>query len=133
MSKKKFIIEQEVNASKKMLFPYLNTASGLSQWFADDVTIDEDHVFTFKWDSEVYKAKIAGHRVNSYVRFEFLDGGQKHNDPEEPWYIEFRVEENELTQSIFLKVIEYSDMDDQEEQAELWENLFYNLRETVGG
>jgi len=133
MSKKKFVIEQEVNASKKMLFPYLNTASGLAQWFADDVTIDEDHIFTFKWDSEIQRARVAGHRANSYVRYEFLDQEQKQGSSNEPWYIEFRIEENELTQSVFLKVIEYSDMEDQEEQRGLWENLLYNLRETIGG
>lgn len=133
MSKKKFIIEQEVNASKKMLFQYLNTASGLAQWFADDVTIDENHIFTFKWDSEVHKARVAGHRANSYVRYEFIEPGYKKSAQEESWYIEFRVEENELTQSVFLKVIECSDMEDQEEQRGLWENLFDNLKETIGG
>lgn len=48
MSKKSFQAEFEINASKKMLFPYLNSASGLSQWFADDVTINEDKIFNFK-------------------------------------------------------------------------------------
>lgn len=114
-----------------MLFPYLSTASGLSQWFADDVTVDEDHIFTFKWNDEVYKAKIAAHRTNSYVKFEFLD--KNNNDEEDPWSIEMRIEENELTQSVYIKVIEYSDMDDLDEQREIWEHLFYNLKETVGG
>lgn len=131
MSKEKFVIEHEINASRKMLFPYLNTASGLSQWFADDVTVDEDHIFTFKWNDEVYKAKIAAHRTNSYVKFEFLD--KNNNDEEDPWSIEMRIEENELTQSVYIKVIEYSDMDDLDEQREIWEHLFYNLKETVGG
>ncbi len=131
MSKNKFVIEHEINASKKMLFPYLNTASGLSQWFADDVTVNEDHQYTFKWDSEIQKAKITAHRTNSYVRFEFEE--TKNNDDDEPWYIEFRLEENELTQSVFLKVIEYTDAEDMDEQQELWENLFDNLKETVGG
>jgi len=37
MGKNKFITEFEINASQKILFPYLSTASGLAQWFADDV------------------------------------------------------------------------------------------------
>jgi uncharacterized protein YndB with AHSA1/START domain len=132
MSKGKIVIEHEINASKKMLFPYLNTASGLSQWFADDVTVNEDNVYTFKWDTEVHKAKIASHRTNSYVKFEFLENNVK-DKSEDPWSIEFRLEENELTQSVFIKVIEYTEMDDEEEQNEIWENLFHNLKETVGG
>jgi uncharacterized protein YndB with AHSA1/START domain len=132
MSKEKFVIEHEINASKKMLYPYLNTASGLSQWFADDVTVNEDHVYTFKWEKEEYQAKITAHRTNSYVKFEFLDSNGS-NDENDPWSIEFRLEENELTQSVFIKVIEFSEIDDADEQKELWENLFYNLKETVGG
>ena len=133
MSKRKFVAEQEINASKKMLFPYLNTASGLAQWFAYDVNIDEDHLFTFVWDNETHKARMAAHRTNSYVKFEFLNSKTAGPDDDEPWSVEFRLEENELTQSVFLKVIEFSDADDLEEQEELWENLFYNLKETVGG
>lgn len=130
MSKRKFTTEVEINASKKMLFPYLNTASGLAQWFADDVNINEDHTFQFYWDSEKNEAKMVAHRTNSFVKFEFLKDGEKDVDP---WYIEFKLEENELTQSVFLHVVEYSDMDDLEEQEELWQNNFYNLKETVGG
>ena len=131
MSKRKFSSEYEINASKKMLYPYLNTASGLAQWFADDVNVNEDHIFTFIWDNETNKAKMVAHRTNSYVKFEFLD--DNNNKDKDSSYIEFRLEENELTQSVFIKVIEYSDMEDQEEQQEIWENLFYNLKETVGG
>ena len=40
MSKQKFMGEYSINASRKMLFPYLSTASGLSLWFADDVNIN---------------------------------------------------------------------------------------------
>lgn len=132
MSKRKFTAEYEINASKKMLYPYLNTASGLAQWFADDVNVNEDHVFTFIWDNEDHQAKMVAHRLNSYVKFEFLEEQQQSNG-EDPAFIELRLEENELTQSVFIRVTEYSDMDDDEEQQELWENLFYNLKETVGG
>ena len=47
MGRNKFIAEFPINASKKMLYPYIFTASGLSQWFADDVNVNEDHVFNF--------------------------------------------------------------------------------------
>ena len=40
MSKQKFVGEYPINASRKMLFPYMSTASGLSLWFADDVNIN---------------------------------------------------------------------------------------------
>ena len=40
MAKQKFVGEYPINASRKMLFPYLSTATGLCQWFADDVNIN---------------------------------------------------------------------------------------------
>ncbi|WP_422362319.1 START-like domain-containing protein [Reichenbachiella sp.] len=127
MSKFKYVGEYEVKASKKMLYPYLSTASGLAQWFADDVNIDEDKVFTVIWDGEENKAKMVSHRTNSQVKFEFI------SDDDDPNYVEFKIDMNELTQSVFIRVTDYSEMDDEQELEELWESLMTDLREIVGG
>ena len=59
MAKKQlFTAEFELHASAKMLYPYMQTASGLSEWLADDVRISPEKVFTFVWDSEEHKAMI---------------------------------------------------------------------------
>jgi uncharacterized protein YndB with AHSA1/START domain len=126
MAKEKFIGEYPINASKKMLFPYFSTASGLAQWFADDVNINEDKVFTFVWDGEENKARLVSSRTNSHVRFEFLD------EDEDPAYVEFKLDMNELTQEVFIRVTDYSDID-QEEVNELYESLIHDLKEIVGG
>ena len=129
MALSKFVTEQEINASRRMLYPYISTPSGLAQWFADDCTVDEDKVFYFKWEDEVHKAKMVAHRTNSYARFEFFED---EDDGECP-YVELRVEINELTQTVFIRIIDYSDINDELESRELWENLFNNLKEIVGG
>ena len=125
----KTTLEYEINASRRMLYPYISTASGLSQWFADDASIDEDKNFHFVWDGEDHKAKMASHRTNNFVKFEFLndliDG--------EHAYTEIRLEQNELTQTVFLRVIDYSDIEDEEEVHELWDNIIHDLKEIVGG
>ena len=126
-----FTADFEINASKKMLYPYLFSASGLSQWMADDVTINEDKVFNFIWDDEDHRARMVSHRTNHYVRFEFLP--ETEEDEDDPSYFEIRLEVNELTQSVFIKVLDYSDMDDTEESMDLWQSLVDNLKETVGG
>jgi uncharacterized protein YndB with AHSA1/START domain len=131
MAKTKFAYEYEINASKKMLYPYLTTASGLSQWFADDVNIDEDGYFNFIWDGEDHKAKLVSHRTNSYVKFVYLLPDQ--TEGEDPDWLEFKIDMNELTETSFIKVHEYSDFDDKEEQAELWEGLLLALKVIVGG
>ncbi len=114
-----------------MLYPYLSSASGLAQWMADDVTINEDKVYNFIWDEEDHEAIMISHRTNSYVRYEFLPEDEE--DEDDPSYFELRLEENELTQTVFLKVTDYSDMDDNDELFDLWEGLVDNLKETVGG
>jgi len=131
MARSTFYAEFAINASKKMLYPYIFTASGLAQWMADDVTINEDKVFNFIWEGEDHRAKMVAHRINSYVRFEFLPESEE--DKTNPKYIELRLEMNEVTQSVFIAVADHNDMDDDEELFELWESLVDSLKEIVGG
>lgn len=126
MEKKEFVGEFGINASKKMLYPYISTPSGLSQWFADDVNINEDKVYTIVWDGEDYRARLVSNRVNHHVKFEFLE------DEDDPNYVEVLLDMNELTQEVFIRITDYSDMDPQEAQ-ELWESLIHDLKEIVGG
>ena len=129
MAKNKYLAEFEINASKKMLYSYIQTASGLAQWIADDVTVDEDNVYNFIWDGEDHKAKMISHRTNNFVKFEYLS----ENGDDDPAYFELRIEMNELTQSVFLRVTDYTDFDDEEEWYDLWDGMVHTLKETVGG
>ncbi|MDH5397657.1 MAG: START-like domain-containing protein [Cyclobacteriaceae bacterium] len=131
MSKTLFTGDYEINASARMLYPYLFSPSGLAQWFADDVSVDEDGNYTFTWEGEAHQARVLAHRTNHYVKFEFLPENEE--DKEDPSYFEIRLEVNELTQSVFIKITDYSDIDDQGELADLWESLIHTLKETVGG
>jgi uncharacterized protein YndB with AHSA1/START domain len=130
-TKKLFTADFEIHASIKMLYPYIQTASGLSEWFADDVNISPEKVFTFVWDHEEHKAIMTSHRTNHFARFEYLP--ETKEDEKDPSYFELRLEVNELTQTTFLKVTDYSDFDDMEELQDLWEGLMENLKKVVGG
>ncbi|MES2734659.1 MAG: START-like domain-containing protein [Bacteroidota bacterium] len=129
MSKHRYSAEFEMKASPKMLFPYLNSASGLSEWFADNVNIDEKKVFHFIWDGVNHSAKLTAQRTNKYVKFDFIEDGEEENNP----FIEFKLDQNELTQSTYLKVVDYSEVEDEQDLLELWANLVEKLRELVGG
>ncbi len=129
MAKHKYVGEFEFNASKKMLYPYFSTASGLAQWFADDVNINnEDKVYTFIWDGDETKAKLTSNRTNHHVRFDVVD----EEDEDDNNFFEFKIDMNELTQSVYVRITDYSDMDD-DEANELWESLIHDLKEIVGG
>ena len=130
--KKLFTADYEIHASIKMLYPYIQTASGLAEWFSDDVTINNnDKSFTFFWDNEEHRAKLVAFRTNHFVRFEFLPENKE--DEGDPSYFELRLDFNELTQSTYLKILDYSDFDDLRELHSLWDGLVELLRKTVGG
>ena len=129
MSKVEFVGEYEMRASKKVLYPFISSASGLSQWFADDVNINnEDKIFTIIWDGEENKAKIISSRINHHVKLEFMND-DSNNDPNA---VEFVLDVNELTNTVFIRVTDYSEMD-LEEAQELWDSLIHDLKEIVGG
>jgi hypothetical protein len=129
--KKLFTADFEVHASVKMLYPYIQTAGGLSEWFADNVNINPEKIFTFIWDNEAHKAVMSAHRTNHFCKFEFLP--ESPDDKKDPSWFELRLEINELTQTTFIKVFDYSDFDDMEELHDLWEGLIDKLRKVVGG
>ncbi len=131
-NKKLFTADYEIHASVKMLYPYIQTASGLGEWYAEDVRINnEDKTFTFYWDDEGHKARQVSHRTNHFVKFEFVP--ETKEDEKDPSYVEFRLEFNELTQSVYLKISDYSDFDDHRELSALWDSLVEQLRTIVGG
>ena len=129
-----YTAEFEFKASRKMLYPYINTASGLAQWFADNVVVDQDKIYTFSWDEEQAQARLTGQRLNKFVKFEFLDGASEASDTsaENPT-VEIRLEENDLTGTVFLNVHDSATADNEEEFRALWNQMTDSLREIVGG
>ena len=130
MAKQKFVGEYPINASRKMLFPYLSTATGLCQWFADDVNINNiDKTLIFIVDGEERVAVIDSIKNNRYVRFIVLNEDEK---PKENDTLEFRLEINELTQEVFVRVEEFTESDDLDESYQIWDNLLAQLKEIIG-
>lgn len=130
MEKTKFVAEYELRASPKMLFPYLSTASGLSQWFAAKVNTMPEQRFDFQWDNESHIAKQVSMRQNKGVRFEFIDTAE--GIPENN-YVDFRIDQSELTQATFLRIIDFSTSPDEDDLQDLWDGLIDKLKEIVGG
>lgn len=129
MEKVKFVAEYELRASPKMLFPYISTAAGLSQWFATKVNTMPEQRLDFQWDNESHIARQVSMRQNKGVRFEFLDTAGTGADNN---YIDFRVDQSELTQSTFLRITDYSSTTDEDELKDLWDGLMDKLKEIVG-
>lgn len=122
--KQKFHIEFEMHCSPRILFNYLGTPSGLSEWFADDVNV-KDGIFTFKWTGTESHAKVLHKRENQLMRFKWLDG-------EEESYFEFEILTDDLTSDVALVITDFSEPDDQEESIRLWETQIHKLKQIIG-
>ena len=130
-AKFKFVVEYSINASARLLFPYLSTAGSLAQWFCDDVKLTPDHHFNFVWDGEAHYAAVQNLRPNRSIRFVFLSAPRQ--PLPDPGYIDFTLESSELTQEQFLRITDYSDEHDKAELQERWDSLVQILRDQVGG
>lgn len=129
MQKFKYISEFEFRASPKVLFPYISTASGLSQWFAQKANVLPDHQFDFIWDNESHIARQTSMRLNKGTKFEFINTSDTNHDNN---YVEFKIEVSDLTGSTFLKITDYSASNDVEELRDLWDGFVDKLKEIVG-
>jgi uncharacterized protein YndB with AHSA1/START domain len=130
-TKRRFEMEYSINASPKILFPYIASASGLSQWFCDDVRLDPDHRLNMVWDKQSHFAEIAAQRPGRSIRYVFLD--EQKRLQQDANYLDFTLESSRITDEVFLRVTDYSDHSNTEEQLELWEGLVSKLRDQVGG
>ena len=70
-------------------------------------------------------------RTYSFAKFIFLESDKTEGD--DPDWVEFKIELNEMTQTTFIRIPEYNDFDDKATPAEVWDGLLHTLKETVGG
>ncbi|MCS6967045.1 MAG: START-like domain-containing protein [Cytophagales bacterium] len=132
MAKFKYVAEFEINASVKMLFPYLSTPTGLSEWFAEKVQIvnPEERIYNIVWDGVGHLAKLTVLQQNRHVKFVFLPEGEE--DKKDPSFLEFKLTHSEMTETSFLKIIDYSSIDNEEDLKNLWNTLIHTLCELIG-
>ncbi len=123
----KYELEYTLNCSPKTLFPRLSTPEGLSEWFADSVTIDGD-VFTFIWNKTEYKARIATVRENKLVRFEWTDN----TEDSETNYFEFKILVHDLTGDLALIITDFAEPDEKEDAIYLWDTQISDLKRALG-
>ncbi len=122
MSKEKIEFEYIINCSPKVLFNRLSTASGLAEWFADDVSVNGKK-FTFFWNDVENVAELTFIKENLIVHFEWV---------EDKTYFEFKITRDELTGDVSLIVIDFTEPDEKDDIRSLWESLIIKLRHVVG-
>ena len=128
MSKKvSFSIEYYIQASPQLLFQYLSTPSGLSEWFADNVN-SRGEIYTFIWDGSEEVAKLIQIKANEKVKFQWQTG----NKDDDKYYFEFLLQVDEITKDVSLIISDFSDEDELDESKMLWNNLIQDLKQVLG-
>lgn len=127
MAKFKYEAEYEFDTSLKVIYPYL-MPKGLEKWLAEEVVVKDESnkIYTIVWDDEPHEARLTRKRTNRCLRYLFLsENGENEEDLN---YLDFQLNLNEMTETIFLQITDYSDMDDTAELQEVWDSLMNNLR-----
>jgi hypothetical protein len=126
MRKEKFVVEYVFDkASKNSLWNHLTTPSGLSDWFADDVSINQN-IYSFTWNRSTEEAEQIALSPLSYIRFRWLE------EEEETAFFEFRLLSIELTGGIMLRITDFAYPDEKEENVTLWDSQIKSLKRNLG-
>lgn len=124
-AKIKFEIEFPIHASPSLLYQYFGTASGLTEWFADNVN-SRGEIFTFIWDGSQEQAKVLQERPDEKIKFKWLEDG------DEKTFFEFKIQVDEITKDVSLIITDFAEEDEVEDSKMFWENQIESLKHKIG-
>jgi len=125
--KVKYELEFPIHSSPQLLYQYIITPSGLSEWFADNVN-SRGEFYTFIWDDSEESAKLASKKSGEKVKFKWLD----ENNKETEYFFELKIQVDEITNDVSLIVVDFSEEDELPESKLLWESLVSDLKHVIG-
>lgn len=125
--KKEFVLEYDFQSSPQLLYQYLSTPSGLSEWFSDDVNYRGEK-YTFFWGESEEYARVLSKKLNEKIRFQWITGESN----EEDYFFEFCIHMDEITKDVSLIITDFSYEDEVEEAKLLWDSLISDLKQVLG-
>lgn len=120
----KFELEFVIQSSPQLLYQYLSTPSGLSEWFADNVN-SRGEFFNFIWDGSEEEAKLLKRKSDEFIRFAW-------EDSEDGVYFEMKIIVDEITSDVSLFITDFAEEDEVDESKMLWENQISSLKQILG-
>ncbi|MBB69375.1 MAG: hypothetical protein CMC77_04785 [Flavobacteriaceae bacterium] len=124
-TKVKYELEFPIQASPQLLYNYISTPSGLSEWFADNVN-SRGELFTFIWDDSEEQAKLLTKKNSERIKFQWLES------EDDDCFFELRIQVDNITKDVSIIVTDFSDDDEIEESKMLWENQIASLKQILG-
>ena len=124
-TKVKYELEFPIQASPQLLYNYISTPSGLSEWFADNVN-SRGELFTFIWDDSEEQAKLLTKKNSERIKFRWLE------NEDDDCFFELRIQVDSITKDVSIIVTDFSDDDEVDESKMLWENQIASLKQILG-
>ena len=125
--KEKFELEYLLKTSLRVLDNMIGSPSGLSEWFADNVTVRDD-IYSFEWDGAIEKARLLTRKMNSKMKFKWIEDEENEDD----YYFEMNIDIDPMTGIASLKITDYGFPEDIESAKMLWEQQINDLKRIIG-
>ena len=125
--KVKYELEFPIHSSPQLLYQYIITPSGLSEWFSDNVNSRGEY-YTFIWNDSEENAKLVSKKTGEKVKFKWLDEDGKDTD----YYFELKIQVDEITNDVSLIIVDFSEEEELSETQLLWESLVSDLKHVIG-
>jgi uncharacterized protein YndB with AHSA1/START domain len=126
MTKKKpFELEFIIRSTPHILYEFVSTPSGLSQWFSDDVDAVQNH-FKFRWGNTAQIANVIEKTENERIRFQW-QGAPKEE------YFQFKISVSEVSNDTVLIITDFANPKEIKDQTRLWDSQIKTLIEHIGG
>jgi uncharacterized protein YndB with AHSA1/START domain len=125
--KVKIEMEFVIQASPQLLYTYISTPSGLSEWFSDNVN-SRGELFTFIWDGSEETAKLLSKKNGERIKFRWLTDDEEGSTN----YFEIKIQVDEITKDVSIIVTDFVEDDEIEESKMLWSNQISSLKQVLG-
>ena len=121
----KYEMEFPIQVSPSLLYQYISTPSGLSEWYADNVNSRGEY-FSFIWEGSEEEAKLLSKKSPERIKFRWME------DEDMDFFFELRIQVDEITKDVSLIVTDFAEEDEVEGGKLLWENMVSNLKQVLG-
>jgi uncharacterized protein YndB with AHSA1/START domain len=127
LTKEKYKLEFLLKTSPRVLEKLITTPDGLSDWFADDVKVQDD-IYTFEWDGNEEQARLLLYKMNSKIRFQWLEDEEEGLET----YFELSYIIDPITNSVILHITDFANPSDKEGNLALWNQAISELKRIIG-
>ena len=126
MKKEKIEIEYLLyNASAPVLWNAIGTPLGMSEWFADVITVD-GNMYTFTWEKNDQEAILQSQKHQSFIRFQWVE------DEGLETYFELKIAINPITGDLSLFVTDFAEPKEKEDSILLWNQQIEQMKRKNG-